>query len=66
MTWWIVGGLLVYIAGSYIIMYRSLSKSAGPPGLGWFAFPAAPLVVPVMIVAVLVYLPKKLWRAITR
>lgn len=64
MTWLIVGGaLLVYIAGSYYLMYRDLSKGAGPAGLGWMAFPFAPLMGPLMVGMYLVALPRKLWNA---
>jgi len=66
MTWLLIGGgLLIYITGSYYLMYRDLKRSAGPTGLGWFAFPLAPLMLPMMIGMYLVSLPKRLGRALT-
>ena len=71
MTWLLIsGGLLVYIAGFYYFMYKSLLKSPGPAGLGWFAFPAAPIIgiaVGVMLLPhlpkfIFYYLPKKLYQ----
>lgn len=47
---WIAGAaLLVYVVGSYYLMYRSLKRSAGPAGLGWFALPLAPLAGPMFL-----------------
>ncbi len=48
---WLVGGCLLaaYIIGSYILMYRDLKRNAGPGGLGWMGFPAAPLMGPLLV-----------------
>lgn len=67
MTWWLVGGgILIYIAGSYLLMYRDLSKNAGPAGLGWFAFPLAPLMGPVYVAAFIRSIPRIIARAFKR
>jgi hypothetical protein len=63
MTWTIAGVcLLVYIVGSYVLMYRSLKNSPGPSGLGWLAFPAAPLMGPMLIAIAFRNLGRNIWR----
>jgi hypothetical protein len=47
----IIGGVVVYVVGSYVWMAHTLSDKgmgAGPGGLGWLAFPAAPIIVPMV------------------
>lgn len=47
--WLIAGGILIYIIGSYVLVYRFLKKSPGPAGLGMLALPAAPLFGPLFL-----------------
>ena len=47
--WFIVGGVILYVVGCYIIMYKDLSRNAGPCGLGWLAFVLAPVMGPIYI-----------------
>jgi hypothetical protein len=63
MTWWLIGGgLLVYIAGSYFLCYRFLKASPGPGGLGWLAFPVAPLMGPFIIWGAFCGLMRRVFR----
>ena len=48
MTYVIIGGVVIYIVGSYVVMAKWLTDSPGPAGLGWLAWPAAPLIMPVV------------------
>lgn len=45
----IIGGVVVYIVASYVVVGKFLSDSPGPAGLGWLAFPIAPLLLPMAI-----------------
>lgn len=49
----ILVGTGIYIIGCYTAVFYMLKKSPGPSGLGWLAFPAAPLFGPILIGAVL-------------
>ena len=48
---WTIGGasLALYVVASYYFMYKSLKRSSGPAGLGWFALPLAPLAGPMFV-----------------
>jgi hypothetical protein len=49
MIWAIViGGVVVYVVTSYVVVARWLDDSPGPAGLGWLAWPASPIILPLV------------------
>lgn len=44
----IIGGAVVYVVGSYVIVARWLTDNPGPAGLGWLVLPIAPLIIPMV------------------